>query len=61
MNASEILHIGITQDLGLLESGKITLLIQDRYLNSNLDMDDILSLIAEWDVEDCMDTPLTFI
>ena len=23
-------------------------------------MDDILSLLAEWDVEDFMDTPLTF-
>ena len=30
------------------------------YLNSNVDTDDIISLLAEWDSEDCMDTPSTF-
>ena len=35
-------------------------MIQDRYLNSNVDTDDILSLLVEWDIEDCMDTPSTF-
>ena len=35
-------------------------MIQDRYLNSNVDTDDILSLLAEWDAEYCMDTPSTF-
>ena len=29
-------------------------------LNSNVDTYDILSLLAEWDTEDCMDTPSTF-
>ena len=38
----------------------ILYMIQDRDLNINVDMDDILSLLAEWDVEDCMDTPSTF-
>ena len=33
---------------------------QDRDLNSNEDMDDIISLIAEWDAEDCMYTLSTF-
>ena len=35
-------------------------MIQDRDLNSNVDTDDILSLLAEWDAEDCIDTPTTF-
>ena len=38
----------------------ITYMIQDRDLDSNVDMDDILSLLAEWDAEDCMDTPSMF-
>ena len=35
-------------------------MIQDRYLNSNIDTDDILLLLAEWGSEDCMHTPSTF-
>ena len=35
-------------------------MIQDRDLNSNVDTDDILSLLADWDAEDCMDTPSPF-
>ena len=35
-------------------------MIQDRDLDSNIDTDDILFLMAEWDAEDCMDTPSTF-
>ena len=35
-------------------------MIQDGDLNNNVDTDDILSLLAEWDAEDCMDTPSTF-
>ena len=38
----------------------IVYMIQDRDINSNLDMDETLSLLAEWDAEDCMDTPSTF-
>ena len=38
----------------------IVYMIQDRYLNSNVDTDDILSLLAEWVAEDCMDTPSAF-
>ena len=38
----------------------IVYMIQDRDLNINVDTDDILSLLAEWDAEDCMDTPSTF-
>ena len=38
----------------------IVYMIQYRYLNRNLDMDDILSLLDEWDAEDCMDKPSTF-
>ena len=34
-------------------------MIQDRDLNRNVDTYDILSLLAEWDAEDCMDTPST--
>ena len=35
----------------------IVYMIQYGYLNSNVDMDKILSLLAEWDAEDCMDAP----
>ena len=35
-------------------------MIQNRDLNINADTDDILSLLAEWDAEYCMDTPSTF-
>ena len=35
-------------------------MIQDRDFDSNVDRDEILSLLAEWDAEDCMDTPSTF-
>ena len=34
--------------------------IQDRDFYSNVDTDDIPSLLAEWDAEDCMGTPPTF-
>ena len=35
-------------------------MIQYRNLNNNVDTDDILSLLDDWDVEDCMNTPSTF-
>ena len=35
----------------------IVYMIQDRDLDSNVDMDDILSLLAEWYKEDCMNMP----
>ena len=38
----------------------IVYMIQDRGLNSNVDTDDILSLMTEWDAEYCMDKPSTF-
>ena len=38
----------------------IVYMIQDRDFDSNVDTDYILSLLAEWDAEDCMDTPSTF-
>ena len=38
----------------------IVYIIQDRDFDSNVDTDDILSLLADWDAEDCMDTPSTF-
>ena len=38
----------------------ILYMIQDRDFDSNVDTDDILSLLAEWDAEDCMDTPSMF-
>ena len=38
----------------------IVYMIQYRDYDSNVDTDDILSLLAEWDAEDCMDTPPTF-
>ena len=38
----------------------IVYMIQDGDFDSNVDTDDILSLLAEWDAEDCMDTPSTF-
>ena len=38
----------------------IVYMIQDREFDSNVDTDDILQLLAEWDAEDCMDTPSMF-
>ena len=38
----------------------IVYMIEDRDINSNVDTDDILLLLAEWDAEYCMDTPSTF-
>ena len=38
----------------------IVYMIQDRDLDSNVYMYDILSLLAEWDAEDFMDTPSKF-
>ena len=38
----------------------ILYLIQDSCINRNLDTDDILSLLAEWDAEYFMDTPSSF-
>ena len=38
----------------------IVYMIHDRDFYSNVDTDEILSLLAEWDPEDCMDTPSTF-
>ena len=38
----------------------IVYMIQDGYLNGNVDTDDILSLLAELDAEYCMDKPSTF-
>ena len=38
----------------------IVYMIQDRDLDSNVDTDDILSLLAEWYAEDFMDKPSTF-
>ena len=35
-------------------------MIQDRDISKNVDTDDILLLLYEWDEEDCMDTPSTF-
>ena len=36
---------------------RIVYMIQYGDLNSNVDTDDILSLLAEWDAEYCTDTP----
>ena len=35
-------------------------MIQDRDFDSNVDTDEIISLLAGWDAEYCMDTPSTF-
>ena len=41
-------------------AASIVYMIQDGDLNINVDTDNILLLLADWDAEDCMDTPLTF-
>ena len=38
----------------------IVYMIQDRDFDSNVDTDDILSVLAEWDSEDCMYMLSTF-
>ena len=39
---------------------RIVYMIQDRDFYGNVNTDNILSLLADRDAEDCMDTPLTF-
>ena len=51
---------GTARDWKNDDVASIVYMIQDRYCDSNVDTDDILSLLAEWDAEDCMDTPSTF-
>ena len=38
----------------------IVYMIQDGIFKKNVDMDEMLSLLTEWDTEYCMDVPLTF-
>ena len=38
----------------------IAYMIQDGYYDSNVDMYDVLSLLAEWGAEYCIDTPSMF-
>ena len=38
----------------------IVYMIQDGYLNSNVDINEIISLLAKCDSEGCMDTPSMF-
>ena len=65
-NASEILPQRFNPEFGAAIEWKnnavasIVYMIQDRYFDSNVDTDDILSLLAEWGAEDCMDTTSTF-
>ena len=65
-NASEILPQRYNPVLGDAKEWKndavasIVYIIQDRYFDSNVDTYDILLLLAEWDTEDCMDTPSKF-
>ena len=66
LNASEILPQRFNPKFGAATEWKsntvanIVYMIQDRDFDSNVDTDDILSLLAEWDAEDCMDTPSKF-
>ena len=65
-NASEILPQRFNPEFGAAREWKnnavasIVYMIQYRDFYSNVDTDDILSLLAEWDAEDFMDTPSTF-
>ena len=51
---------GPARDWNNDDVASIVYMIQDRDFYSNVDTDDILLLLAEWDAEDCMDTPSTF-
>ena len=65
-NASEILPQRFNPEFGAAIEWKnnavanIVYIIKDMDYDSNVDTDDILSLLSEWDSEDCMDTPSTF-
>ena len=48
---------GAARELKNDDVASIVYMIQDGYLNRNVDTDNILSLLADWDAEDCMDTP----
>ena len=62
-NASENLHSCKTQDLGLLESGRMILLQVYSILSKMkilIAMYIRLSFLDEWDTKYCMDTPSIF-
>ena len=65
-NASEILPQRFNPKFGVATEWKnnavanIVYMIQDRDYDSNVDTDEILSLLVEWDAEYCMDTTSTF-
>ena len=52
--------MGFAREWNNDDVASIVYMIQDRYLNINVHTEDILLLLAEWDAEYCMDTPLTF-
>ena len=51
---------GVAIDWNNVYVASIVYMIQYGYPNSNVDTDDILSLLAEWDAEYCMDKPSKF-
>ena len=51
---------GAARECNNNDVASIVYMIQDSNFDSNVDTDDILLLLAEWDAEDCMDTPSTF-
>ena len=48
---------GIAREWKNDDVASMVYIIQDRDLTRNVYMDDILSLLAEWYTEDCMDMP----
>ena len=54
------LRFGAARDWNNDAIASIVYMIQDRDINSNVDMYDILLLMAGWDAEDCMDAPSMF-
>ena len=55
------LGYGIAREWKNDDVASMVYIIQDRDLNRNVDMDDILSLLAECYTEYCMDMPQRFI
>ena len=66
LNVPEILPQRFNPEFGAAREWKnnafasVVYMIQYRGYDSNVDTDDILSLLADWDSEYCMDTPSTF-
>ena len=54
------LGFGASRECKNYAVASIVHMLQDKDININVDKDDIILLLYQWDAEDCMDTSSTF-